>query len=115
MSDQILPAEEFSVLSALSADRAEGSTMFELSSRTKIVPGIVANIVGRLMDKDLVARSERTFKLTKRGYSALEKIRQSGVRFGEPCKSAEIPAEGLPDDLMEEIGSIDADLKKLKK
>jgi len=67
MSDQILPAEEFSVLSAIAADRDEGSTMFELSSRTKIVPSMVAAIVHRLLDKDWIARSEHTLKLTKRG------------------------------------------------
>jgi len=51
----------------------------------------------------------------KGGSLALEKIRQSGVRFSEPGESVEVAAEGLPDDLREEIRSIDADLKKLNK
>jgi len=83
MPTPILSPDESAVLSALASDDGEDARLFELSSRTKIVPSLVSAIVERLTKYDLVARSDDTVKLTKQGALALGKIRQAGSRFGE--------------------------------
>ncbi len=117
MPELILSADESAVLSALASDEGEDARLFELSSRTKIVPSEVAAIVERLTSYNLVARSDDIVKLTKQGALALGKIRQTGSRFGERTRFGEIPAGSSPQDLMskEEIErSLDEELRKLK-
>jgi hypothetical protein len=115
MLTPILSADESAVLSALASDEGEDARLFELSSRTKIVPSEVAAIVERLTSYNLVARSDDIVKLTKQGSLALGKIRQTGSRFGERTRFGDIPAGSK--DLMskEEIErSLDEELRKLK-
>jgi DNA-binding MarR family transcriptional regulator len=115
MSNLILAADESAVLSALGD--GEDTRLFELSSRTKIVPSEVSAVVERLMKYNLVARSDDTVKLTKQGAVALGKIRQTGSRFSERTGFGELPAGSSPDQLMsaEEIErSLDEELRKLK-
>jgi len=63
MPTPILSPDESAVFSALASDDGEDARLFELSSRTKIVPSKVSAIVERLTKCNLVARSDDTVKL----------------------------------------------------
>jgi catechol 2,3-dioxygenase-like lactoylglutathione lyase family enzyme len=88
--------------------------VFWISSRTRMVPSKVSSVVARLMECDLVARTDdRRVKLTKQGAAALVRVRQTGSAFGEGIVFGEHAArEGVSTEEIER--SLDEELQKLK-